>query len=110
MESPRPGKLQIDEALDYQRRCWIVQRVSWWVLAAFIAGAMMGAFGHGPLSHARAGDASAFGIEHERIVRRDAPTELRFIFRLRPRQMGRQELTASLGEEPALSLTQLSLP
>jgi hypothetical protein len=70
MMAKNTGGLQIDQDLEFQRREWIAQHVGWWALVAFIAAALLGAFGGGLLSSARAGDeGSALWIDYERFVR-----------------------------------------
>ena len=51
----RVGDLELNQDLAFQYREWAVQRGSRWVLAVFVIAAALGAFGGGPLTHARAG-------------------------------------------------------
>jgi hypothetical protein len=66
----KAGRLEIDEDLTFQRREWHVQRIGWFLLCAFVLAALLGVFGSGPLSHARAGEpGSPLWVEYERFVR-----------------------------------------
>ena len=47
--------LQIDQALDFQRRFERVQRVAWWLLALVPLAAIAGLFGGGLFSEVTAG-------------------------------------------------------
>jgi hypothetical protein len=66
----RHKDLEIEQNLAFQRREWRAQSIGWWVLTAFLVAAMLGLFGEGPLSRARAGEAGdPMWIEYERFVR-----------------------------------------
>lgn len=69
--------LELDQQLDFQRREWLAQRVAWWALTAFVAAAVLGLFGGGPLSaaHAAAPNGS-LSIDYERFVRLGAATRI----------------------------------
>jgi hypothetical protein len=70
-------ELEIKQDLVFQRREWAVQRIGWWILTAFVVAALLGLFGGGPLSSARAGHPDApLRVEYERFVRVGAPTRL----------------------------------
>jgi hypothetical protein len=91
MADRRRGEPPIQEDLAFQRREWRVQRAGWFALMGFVIAAALGAFGGGPLSHARAGDpGSALSIEYERFLRRHA-TE-RISIHLAPASATRQAL------------------
>ena len=51
--------LQIDQALDFQRRFGRVQRVAWWLLALVPVAAIAGLFGGGLFSEVTAGSERA---------------------------------------------------
>lgn len=69
--------LQINQDLVFQRREWAVQRAGWWALTAFVLAALLGGFGGGPLSSARAGSqGSGLWIDYERFVRLGATSRL----------------------------------
>ena len=44
------GGIEIDEDLPFQRRLWLIERIGWWGIAAVLAAAAAGLFGHGPMS------------------------------------------------------------
>ncbi|QSX78904.1 hypothetical protein [Agrilutibacter solisilvae] len=60
----------------HHRAAWRVERVGWAVGALALAATLLGAFGDGPLSHARRGSAGTLEVEYERLVRSSAPTAL----------------------------------
>jgi hypothetical protein len=69
--------LQIDQALDFQRRFGRVQRVAWRLLALVPVAAIAGLFGGGLFSEVTAGSAGAgVTVTYERFGRRTADTEL----------------------------------
>src|SRR5215211_927311 len=69
--------LQIDQALDFQRRFGRVQRVAWWVLALVPVAAIAGLFGDGLFSEVTAGSERAGGtVTYERFGRLSADTKL----------------------------------
>jgi hypothetical protein len=73
--------LQIDQALNFQRRFGRVQRVAWWLLALVPVAAIAGLFGDGLFSEATAGSERAGGtVTYERFGRRTADTELEVEF------------------------------
>ena len=74
MSRSRPQQ-DFDTELRFHRREWRYQRIGWAVLAFFLALALGGLFGNGPLSHVRA-DNPAGRIEYERFVRNGLSTEL----------------------------------
>jgi len=75
MESKR---IEINEDLLFQRRSWKVQRAAWAVMALLIAGGILGLFGSGPLSRARAGASGQPPVlEYSRFARFQASTILR---------------------------------
>ena len=69
--------LQIESAVDFQRRMWLIQRVGWGLMAAFILAALAGSFGSGPASSrtATAPDGS-LSVEYERFCTREKPQRL----------------------------------
>lgn len=50
----RTNGIQIDEDLRFQARIWRIERVGWWGMAAILAAAIAGLFGHGPISRTTA--------------------------------------------------------
>ena len=80
MPGPAPpivDGLQIDEALDFQRRFDRIQRVAWWLLALVPVAAVAGLFGGGLFSETTAGArAAGLAVTQDRFARRTAETEL----------------------------------
>jgi hypothetical protein len=75
-EPKRVGKIQVEEDLQFLKREWRLQRVGWIAMALVLFAALLGAFGHGALSQARAGDPRIFGAEYSRIIRHGSTDEL----------------------------------
>src|SRR5688572_30405360 len=74
----RLGDLQIDEDMEFEKKNWRVERISWVLLGLFILAGLAGLFGTGPLSYRTAGNrADDLWIEYPRISRNDSPEELR---------------------------------
>lgn len=72
----RAPHIEIEEDLAYQRRFWKMQRAGWIVLAAVLLAALLGLFGHGPLSFATAGHSSdPLRLEYERFGRYHSTTQ-----------------------------------
>ncbi len=65
----------VDSDLAFHHREWRIQRIGWALVALFLALALGGLFGNGPLSHAGAGNAAG-SIEYERFVRSGLSTEI----------------------------------
>lgn len=64
------GELEIDQDLGFQKREWIVERVSWFVGLAILILGLLGLFGTGPISSATAGSSDdPISIEYQRFVR-----------------------------------------
>lgn len=73
------GSIEIDEDMDFQRASWKVQRAGWVLMLLFIITGLLGLFGNGPISSARAGDeASTLLVEYDRFLRVHAPTAAMF--------------------------------
>jgi hypothetical protein len=73
--------LQIDQALNFQRRFGRVQRVAWGLLALVPVAAIAGLFGGGLFSEVTAGSERAGGtVTYERFGRLTADTELELEF------------------------------
>lgn len=84
-------ELDIDQDLEFQRREWFVQRIGWWALTAFIAAAILGLFGGGPLSSAQAGESGApLWVEYERFLRVGAASRISVHGSLPPSEAGFQ--------------------
>ena len=66
-----------DTITPFQRRMWRAQRVAWGVKAAFVAAALAGAFGDGPLSHVeRRSPSGRTTVAWHRVVRAQAPFDI----------------------------------
>jgi hypothetical protein len=82
--SRRPSGLDIDEDLEFQHRMWRFERVGWFGIAAVLLAAVVGLFGHGPLSRATvdvpdpAGPDRGFMLHYDRFGR--AHSESHFVF------------------------------
>jgi len=62
--------MEIDEAMEFQRRSWIVQRIGWVFFALVLLLACLGLFGNGPLSDAKAGQENGtLWLEYPRFAR-----------------------------------------
>lgn len=58
-----------EESLAYQRKSWRVQRVGWVLMGIFLVLGMLGLFGDGPLTRARARSAGGFEVRYSRVWR-----------------------------------------
>jgi hypothetical protein len=68
-------RFQIDEDVEFQRRSWKVQRVSWVVGLAVLTAAVLGLLGPGLLSAAHAGSpGDPLHVAYNRVERYQAPT------------------------------------
>ena len=66
--------IELADDMEFQRKNWRVQRIGWAAMLLLAIAALLGLFGNGPLSSARAGDAaSGFAISYERFARKGAP-------------------------------------
>jgi len=57
-------------------REWVMQRIGWACMAALCAAALLGVFGHGPLSAVEASSGPALRVEYARFGRWDAPMRM----------------------------------
>ena len=71
------------------RRGWVFERVGWIAMAAILAAAAVGLFGHGWLSEAEVAAGDALTVKYSRFYRAHSPIELAFDWSPR-------------GQEPAL--------
>jgi hypothetical protein len=65
----------LDAQLKFHQREWHMQRIGWALVALFLALALGGLFGNGPLSRAHA-DGAAGRVEYQRFVRYGLSTDL----------------------------------
>ncbi len=68
-------QLEIDESLPLQERSWVVQRIGWWLLFAFVAVAALGLFGEGFFSK-KTVSAPPASVEYEQFFRHEATMEM----------------------------------
>jgi hypothetical protein len=80
MPGPAPpvvNGLQIDQALDFQQRFHVVQRIAWWLLALVPVAAVLGLFGGGLFSEKTSGGSAAgVTVSYDRFARMSADTEI----------------------------------
>ena len=73
------GPRELDRHLPFQRREWRAQQIGWIALGLFLAAALAGLFGGGPLSSARASDLhGGLTVDYQRFVRAGAAQRLLF--------------------------------
>jgi hypothetical protein len=81
------GNLEVGEDLAFQRWQWRAAQILWAALLAVMAATVLGVFGGGPLSRARAGDAGApLFVDYERLARFGA--SMRLVVHARPQPDG----------------------
>ena len=73
----RVGDLEIDQHLGVQAFSWRIQAIGQVLMGLFLAAALAGLFGSGPLSRARAGDPAGLEVEYRRFERRTQEIPLR---------------------------------
>ena len=90
--------LEIDEDIEHQQKVWLIERVSWVVMALLMCAALLGLLGHGPLS-SRTLDNPASGllVQYERFERTNAQTLFRI--HLSPAEQRGAEGRLSIGQE-----------
>jgi hypothetical protein len=79
MPGPTPplvNGLQIEQALDFQQRFHVIQRIAWWVLTLVPVAAVAGLFGGGLFGQSTAGGSAAgVTVTYDRFARITADTE-----------------------------------
>ncbi|MDQ6733646.1 MAG: hypothetical protein M3Z35_05925 [Nitrospirota bacterium] len=64
------GSPELNQDLPFQHRTWRIQRIGWGVIALVLLCAVLGLFGHGPLSRTTARDPSlSLSLDYERFGR-----------------------------------------
>lgn len=66
------------DLMRHHRAAWRVERIGWTIMALLLVATLLGAFGDGPLSHARSGSAQGLSVEYDRLLRSSAPSLYRF--------------------------------
>jgi hypothetical protein len=79
-ETERVGSIEIEQDLDFQRRSWTVQRVSWVVMLMIAVAGLLGVFGGGVVAHATVGDRNELSVDYERLVRMSGSEKLGISF------------------------------
>lgn len=81
-ETSGPGHMPKAEAearpeavMHRHRSAWRLERVAWTLMALLLVATLLGAFGGGPLSHARSGAGGPVELEYDRLLRAAAPSE-----------------------------------
>ncbi len=90
--------LEIDEDIQQQRKVWLIERISWGIMALFMLAGLSGLLGHGPLSSTILNDpAAGLLVRYERFERVNAQT----LFHVQLHSGGSSDSTAklSLGQE-----------
>jgi hypothetical protein len=91
-EVKRFGTLELAEDLAFQQRQWRASQMLWLLLVATMIATVLGVFGNGVLSRARAGAAQgSLQVEYERIVRFGA--SVRLVVHADPRPDGSVQFT-----------------
>jgi hypothetical protein len=90
--------LEIDEDIEQQQKVWLIERISWVIMALFILAGLLGLLGHGPLSSTTLNDsASGLVVRYERFERVNAQTF--FHIELNPHESVAAPARLSLGRE-----------
>jgi hypothetical protein len=72
------SSLQVDEDIDLQIKGWIVQRIGWILMLAFLISAALGLFGDGVLSQKELAS-NGTTVMFEKFLRRECDTEMEII-------------------------------
>ena len=78
-EAERIEGLDLTSDPAWHRRTWVIQRIGWLLIAAVVAGALLGLFGPGVLSSTTAGEPDApLRLHYDRFLRAHSQGTLRF--------------------------------
>jgi hypothetical protein len=79
-ELKRVGAIDVEQDLGFQREEWRFQTIGRIALAAIVLLGLVGAFGQGPLAHARRTSAAGdITVEYDRITRHRSNSDITFI-------------------------------
>lgn len=78
-------EVAVGEDLSFQRRWWKFEGVMWWLIAGILLLNFAGAFGRGPLAHARISN-EAMVVKYDRVERTGTPSIL--VVQLQPQVFG----------------------
>ena len=79
-ELKRVGAIDVEQDLHFQHEEWRFQKIGRIALAAIVLLGLVGAFGQGPLAHARQTSASGdLTVEYDRIARHRSNSDITFI-------------------------------
>ena len=87
-------EVAVGEDLEFQRRWWKFEKATWIVFSLLLLLTLLGAFGRGPLSHARA-HSPALDVRYERVERTGTPAMLEVDFAPEIVQTGKLHLFIS---------------
>jgi hypothetical protein len=76
MAAKSSNKLPIDDEISLHRKGWVIQRIGWILMFAFLIAAILGLFGEGPLSSKKI-QAGNISVEYERFCRYEHGMEIR---------------------------------
>jgi len=68
MAAKSVDKKPIEDEISLHRKGWIIQRIGWCLMFAFLIAALLGLFGEGPLSNKKL-QAGNISVEYERFCR-----------------------------------------
>jgi hypothetical protein len=76
MAAKSSNKFPIDDEISLHRKGWIIQRVGWTLMFAFLIASILGLFGEGPLSRKKV-QIGNINVEYERFGRYEHGMEIR---------------------------------
>jgi hypothetical protein len=76
MAAKPSNKLPIDDEISLHRKGWVIQRIGWMLMFAFLIAAVLGVFGEGPLSNKKI-QAGKITVEYEKFCRYEHGMEIR---------------------------------
>ena len=72
--------LELEESMGFERKNWIAERIAWVLLTLFVLAALIGVFGRGGISSAKAGSAEqGMEAEYERFLRYHTSDNITFL-------------------------------